>query len=206
MIQCDAVQPTCSRCKKAGRTCTWDPNDHAAETGLHFKIENSFAGGQPRRPRKAKGPIPEPVDLPELPSPSNPISPRHSLDVQAFHYWLENFMFRLEDLPDIGHEYNTHVVFHWTRARPGSSLHLALFAYSHVVFGRANHVERAFEDADKAHAQALVTMQQEMKDFDQLSDGKIDQLLVTTMLMSSYQVCLQGSAWGNFRYVRPLTM
>ena len=110
------------------------------------------------------------------------------MDVQAFHYWLENWMFRLEDLPEIGHMYSEHVLFHWARARPGSGLHLALFAFSHAVFGRANHVERALEEADKAHAQSIVATQKEMEDLEQLSDERIDQLLVTTMLMSSYQV------------------
>ena len=103
-------------------------------------------------------------------------------------------MFRLEDLPDIGHEYNAYVVFHWARARPGSGLHLALFAYTHAVFGRANRLEKALEDADRAHAQAIVTMQKEMEDFEQLSDENIGQLLVTTMLMSSYQVGLHSVA------------
>jgi hypothetical protein len=113
------------------------------------------------------------------------------LDVQAFHYWLENFMFRLEDLPDIGHEYSSYVVFHWARAPPGSSLHLALFAFSHAVFGRANHVEKALEDADRAHAQAIIAIRKDMEDVDQLAGEGIDQLLVTSMLMSSYQVSLQ---------------
>jgi hypothetical protein len=103
-------------------------------------------------------------------------------------------MFRLEDLPDIGHEYSAYVIFHWARARPGSGLHLALFAFSHAVFGRANHVEKALEDADRVHAQSIVTMQEEMEDMEQSSDEKIDQLLVTTMLMSSYQVSLLHKA------------
>jgi hypothetical protein len=121
------------------------------------------------------------------------------VDVQAFHYWLENFMFRLEDLPDIGHEYNAYVIFHWARARPGSGLHLGLFAYSHAVFGRANRVEKALEDADRAHSQAIVTMQKEMEDFEQLLDENIDQLLVTTMIMSSYQVSPEGGALGTLQ-------
>jgi hypothetical protein len=76
-------------------------------------------------------------------------------------------------------------------------LHLGLFAYSHAVFGRANRVEKALEDADRAHSQAIVTMQKEMEDFEQLPDENIDQLLITTMLMSSYQVSLQGGALGH---------
>ena len=98
-------------------------------------------------------------------------------------------MFRMEDLPDFGHEYNAYVLSYWARAQPGSSLHLALFAFSHALFGRANHVLKAIENADRAHARALVKMQDDMEDMNGVSDEMIDQLLVTTMLMSSYQVC-----------------
>jgi hypothetical protein len=65
---------------------------------------------------------------------------------------------------------------------------LALFTFSHAVFGRANHVEKALEEAERAHAQSIAAMQKEMENLEQLSDDNIDQLLVTTMLMSSYQV------------------
>jgi hypothetical protein len=155
---------------------------------MHFKIENSFAGGKPRRPRKPKKPLTEPAKIPSVPASEFSPQAAHALDVQAFHYWLENWMFRLEDLPEIGHMYSEHVLFHWARARPGSGLHLALFTFSHAVFGRANHVEKALEVAERAHAQSIAAIQKEMEDLEQLSDENIDQLLVTTMLMSSYQV------------------
>ena len=61
---------------------------------------------------------------------------------------MENFMFRLEDLPEIGHEYSNYVIFGWARARPGSSLHAAFSALSHAVFGRARHTNKALEDAE----------------------------------------------------------
>ena len=106
-------------------------------------------------------------------------------------------MFRLEDLPDIGHEYGSYVIFHWVRARPESSLHLAPFALSHAVFGRANYVDKALEDADRAHAQSIVKMQEEMGEIGDSPNEKIDQLLVTTMLMSSYQVCLNQASFSR---------
>ena len=96
-------------------------------------------------------------------------------------------MFRLDDLPDIGHEYNSFVISHWARARPGSGLHLALSALSHAVFGKARNVNKALEDADKFHAQSIMKTHKEMNE---LSAENIDQLLVTIMLMSSFEVCL----------------
>ena len=105
-------------------------------------------------------------------------------------------MFRLDDLPDIGHEYGSYVIFNWIRARPGSSLHLALSAVSHAVFGRARQVDEAIEKADSAHAQSIVKTHREMK---VLSNESIDQLLVTTMLMSTYEVRFELVERGNFQ-------
>jgi hypothetical protein len=96
-------------------------------------------------------------------------------------------MFKVDDLPDIGHEYGTYVLSHWNRAQPGSSLHLAFSALSHAVFGRARWVNKAIEDADRSHAQSIVRTQEEMKEF---SNESIDQLLVSIMLMGTYEVCL----------------
>ncbi|KAJ9142989.1 hypothetical protein NKR23_g6721 [Pleurostoma richardsiae] len=49
-VKCDTARPICGRCQKAGRTCTWIPEDDS-ETGLQFRSENAFAQGMPRRPR-----------------------------------------------------------------------------------------------------------------------------------------------------------
>lgn len=119
------------------------------------------------------------------------------VEVHAFHYWMENFIFRLDDLPDIGHEYSTYVLSYWARARPGSSLHLALSALSHAVFGRARQVSKAIEDADKIHAQGIVRTHKELKE---LSDESIDQLLITIMLMSSYEVCSASGSGKTMQF------
>ena len=99
-------------------------------------------------------------------------------------------MFRLEDLPDIGHEYGNYVLFNWVRARPGSSLHVALSALSHAVFGRARHENKALENAGKAQALSIVKTSKEMMEVKQVSSQSIDQLLVATMLMGTYEVSL----------------
>lgn len=99
-------------------------------------------------------------------------------------------MFRLEDLPDIGHEYSNYVLFNWVRAQPGSSLHVALSALSHAVFGRARHVNKAIEDADRAHAQSIIKTSKGMREMKEMSSESIDQLLVAIMLMGTYEVCL----------------
>jgi hypothetical protein len=122
------------------------------------------------------------------PEPSPPAAVSTPLETQAFHYWLENFTFRLDDLPDIGHEYSNYVSLYWNRARSDSSLHLALSALSHAVFGKAKHVSKAVEDAERFHAQTIMSAK---KDMDEVSNETIDQLLVAIMLMGIYEVCLR---------------
>ena len=126
-------------------------------------------------------------------SPSISTALSTPIEVQAFHYWIENFMFRLEDLPDIGHEYSNYVIFNWIRAQPGSSLHVSLSALSHAVFGRARHVNKAIQDADRAHAQSIIKTSKDMRDVKEMSTENIDQLLVAIMLMGLYEVCLLHS-------------
>jgi hypothetical protein len=130
------------------------------------------------------------TQLPTHASPSLSYALSLPIDVQSFHYWVENFMFRLDDLPDIGHEYSNYVIFTWVRAHPGSSLHVSLFALSHAVFGRARRVSKAIEDADRAHAQSIIKTSKDMRDMKEMSGEDIDQLLVATMLMGTYEVCL----------------
>jgi hypothetical protein len=125
-----------------------------------------------------KGPSPEPSPPDALSTP---------IEIKAFHYWMENFTFRLDDLPDIGHEYGSYVLLYWNRARSYSSLHLALSALSHAVFGRAKQVSKAVESAQRIHAQTIVSTK---KDMDEVSDESIDQLLVAVMLMGTYEVWL----------------
>ena len=124
-----------------------------------------------------KGPSPEPSPPDGLSTP---------IEIQAFHYWRENFIFGLDELPDFGHEYGSYVLFYWNRARSDSSLHLALSALSHAVFGRARQVSQALEQAKRIHAQAIVSTK---KDMNEVSEETIDQLLVAIMLMGSYAVC-----------------
>jgi hypothetical protein len=189
------VQPTCGRCKKANRSCVWESGQPSDQTGLLFKSENAFAEGKPRRPRgpKPTSTFQEPIPSTQLElislTPQIPQQLSHPLQEQAFYYWIENFMFRLDDLPNIGHEYTAHVLSHWIRAKPGSSLHWAFSAISHAVFGKKRGVVKAIQVAEKSHEMAIVKTHQDMK---QLSSESIDELLITIMLMSSYEVCFHG--------------
>jgi hypothetical protein len=92
-------------------------------------------------------------------------------------------------MPDIGHEYSSYVLFHWNRAQPSSSIHLALSALSLAIFGKAKQVNRAIEDAQKYHALTIVKAKEEMKE---PSNGSIDQLLLAIMLMGFYEVGLNS--------------
>jgi hypothetical protein len=126
---------------------------------------------------------------PRSPTPvsSQGVQPALSLPVElhALSFWVENFQFRLDDLPGMGHEYGSYVLLHWARARPDSSLHLALLALSHAVFGRIRQVDEATIGAYKFYARSIVKLSKETKE---LSSENMDQLLLTTMLMANYEV------------------
>ncbi|KAF2836631.1 hypothetical protein M501DRAFT_1018970 [Patellaria atrata CBS 101060] len=185
-IKCDTLKPSCGRCCKAGRVCVWNPND--AE-GVHFKNENAFAQGQRRRPRLGRETIPKVVAFtnPSVSTIPSPLS--LPLETHALHYWARNFAFRLEELPDIGHEYSSYVLLVLARARPDSSIHHALSAFSHAVFGRARQFANAMQIADTAYARGIVKTYREMNTMD--NEG-IDQLLITIMLMNSYENIMYG--------------
>lgn len=123
-----------------------------------------------------------------LTTPSSLVSLSLSIPVElhAFHYWVENFTAWPNDLLDIGHEYGSYALCHWNRARPDSSLHLAVSAFSLAVFGLARRVNKALEEADEFYARSVMKTRKEIKE---LSKETIDQLLVATMLMASYDVC-----------------
>ncbi|KAI2467975.1 hypothetical protein F4781DRAFT_432816 [Annulohypoxylon bovei var. microspora] len=191
-IKCDSVHPTCGRCHKASRTCVWDQNE---EAGLVFKSENAFAQGKPRRPWRAKERDAEAVaeasgsgSSPDLNSVSPTPIPVPEED-QAFRFWLENFMFRDDEIPEFVREYSQYIVPYRDKAQPGSSLHLALSAVSHAVFGRAMQEEKAIEDAELLFSQSIARMQSV---FSELRQDNIHEILVTTMLMAFYENIMYG--------------
>jgi hypothetical protein len=89
-------------------------------------------------------------------------------------------------MPDIGHDYMTYSLCHWDRAGPGSSLQLAVAAFSHAVFWRRTGASKALEDADRFYARTIIQTQKEMKG---LTTERIDHLVVATLLMTNYEVC-----------------
>ncbi|KAI9687576.1 MAG: hypothetical protein M1822_002186 [Bathelium mastoideum] len=175
--QCDSTLPSCQRCRKAGRICVWDPE---GELTLHYKSENVFAQGQSRRLKRGADNALYSIAVKRSLPPSLSIP----VELHAFHYWAENFTYGPDDLPDIEQEYNSYALSAWNRAKPGSTLHLAVSAYSLAVFGRTRRMYKILEVADKYYTSSVVKMREEIQE---LSNERIDQLLISTILMTSYE-------------------
>jgi hypothetical protein len=128
--------------------------------------------------------------------PPSPVSVALStpVEIHAFHYWVENFTAWPKDLLDIGHkyttytlEYSTYALCRWNLIRSDSSIYLAASAFSLAAFGAARHANEAFEKANRFFARSIIKTR---KEINELSNETIDQLIVATMLMASYDVCL----------------
>ncbi|KAM0720496.1 hypothetical protein Q7P37_004632 [Cladosporium fusiforme] len=180
-IKCDTKLPVCGRCEKSDRKCIWSPNDQA---GLHFISENVYAQGRPRRPRASKQTPANELALARIADPSPQPSISISLDDQAFHYWAQAYVPRADELQEAAHEWNTHVVRYWTKASPGSCLHLAVSTLSRAVFGRARGIPVALIRADQSYAQCLVRTQQAVMG---QAIESMDELLLTAMLMGFFE-------------------
>ena len=181
--QCDTDRPICGRCRKASRSCTWESNE---EILLPFRSENAFAQGKPRRPRKHPGDE-NGKDSMTMITPPSQVSASLSfpVELQAFNYWIENFTAWPNDLVDFGHEYCTHALRHWNHTQPDSGLHLAVSSFSLAVFGQAKRCDKALQAADKFYARWIIRARGEIEE---LSEEKIDELLIATMLMAGYDV------------------
>ncbi|KAI1136295.1 hypothetical protein F5Y05DRAFT_117244 [Hypoxylon sp. FL0543] len=184
-IKCDSVHPTCGRCQKASRACVWDQDE---EAGLLFRSENAFAQGKPRRPWK---PRERDVELAEVAAPVSPDSVTNSptsllppIEDEAFRFWIENYIFSDDELPEFAREYSHYLTAYWDKTQRDSSLRLAVSAVSHAVFGRAKKAEKLIKDAEKIFSQSIVKMRNE---FNGLTQDNIDEVLVTTMLMAFYE-------------------
>jgi hypothetical protein len=101
------------------------------------------------------------------------------------NYWVENFVFGFDDIPEIGHEYTSYVLPCRDRAHQGSALHLALSALTHAIFGRTRRVDKALEDANMLYSKAIARMEAEVKG---VAAEDTDELLITMMLMGSFEV------------------
>ncbi|KAI2609212.1 hypothetical protein GGR54DRAFT_389078 [Hypoxylon sp. NC1633] len=185
-IKCDVVRPVCGRCQKATRDCVWDQNE---EAGLLFKSENAFAQGKPRRPWKSRE-REDAADDTQAPDVA-PLSPM-SLSVgedDVFRFWADNFLFREDEIPEFARDSVYYTLTYRDRAKPGSSLCLAVSAYSHASYGRAMQVDEKIVDAERLFAKSILIMQSEIHEPTQ---DNIDELLVTTMLMAYYENVMYG--------------
>ncbi|KIW70762.1 hypothetical protein PV04_03003 [Phialophora macrospora] len=179
-VKCDIVQPVCGRCTKASRDCVWEDSNHQ---GLLFKDENSFAGGRPRRPKESKT---QPTTAPTAVTEPNIDT---AIDVFAFGYFVRNFLFQPDDLPDFALEYSAFVLQQWSQSSPSSSLHLAFHAAAFSVFGREKKLQKAMDQAASFHAESVAKMQEEMQE--QTSET-INAFLITELLLGFYRNTIVG--------------
>lgn len=107
------------------------------------------------------------------------------MELHAVNYWVENFAFGTNDISDLGHEYSSYVLPYWQRARQDSSLQLALLAVAHAAFGHARRSSKAIRDSNKLYYRALM---QTKSDIEHVQAGETEKLLVTIMLLNSFDV------------------
>lgn len=190
-FQCDSVRPLCGRCKKANYACTWDGG---ADDGVTFRNENVFAQGQARRPWKKKSTNwTTEVAVVVAPRPQTiPVALPFTVETHAVNYWVENFTFQLNELPEFGHEYSSYVIEHWRHAAPDSTLHVALLALAHGVFGRTKLISSALDKANKYYVKTMEKLKEVIDNIDGVANKDIDALLLTVMLMGSYE----NTMWG----------
>jgi hypothetical protein len=101
------------------------------------------------------------------------------------NYWVENFVFGFDDIPEIGHEYTSYLLPSRDRAHQGSALRLALSALTHAIFGRTRRVDKALKDANMLYSQAITRMEAEVKG---VTPEDMDEPLITMILMGSFEV------------------
>ena len=183
ILQCDLARPNCKLCRKSCRNCHWESN----ETGLPFRSENAFARGERRRPRTQLVNTSQhhPAAL-TTPHPSASSFTSISIETQALNYWVFHFAAWPSNLADIDRGYEAYVLDQRNRAQPDSSLHLALLAYALATFGRNKSIPKALEIAHKFYSRSIATTQHEINE---LSNRNIDQLMIATLLLTSYEVC-----------------
>ena len=149
IYQCDIARPSCARCLKANRSCSWESKH---DTQVVFRSENAFAQGQRRRPKKQfiGGELPSlvaEVAGAQTSTISRPLS--ISLETCALHYWERNFTAAPDDVPDVAQEYLNFVLGDSGRCSPDSSLQQALSACTLATFGKMRHVNTALEVAER---------------------------------------------------------
>lgn len=113
------------------------------------------------------------------------------MEVHAVNFWSEMWVptFAVNGVAcNLEDDYGSYAASQWSRAQPGSCLHLALLAVTHAVFGRGRWSSLALERGDKYYGKALTSLSKAMRDPDLVSSEDIDHLLITTMLMASFEV------------------
>lgn len=108
-----------------------------------------------------------------------------ALDTHALNHWIRNFVFGVDGYQDSDYQGNELIIAQWSDAKLGSALDLALQAFSQIIFGRTQRVPEAIDQASQLYYQTVIKLNADLKN---PAADKIDELLVATMLMGSFEV------------------
>lgn len=98
---------------------------------------------------------------------------------------MKHFTAWPRELQEVEQEYGALALKYWTSSQPVSTLRLAVSAFSLALFGKAMRTEDALFEARSFYFKAVKRMRIDLAD---LSSTTIDQLLVASLLMATYDV------------------
>jgi hypothetical protein len=105
--------------------------------------------------------------------------------LEYVNYWMAHYASPIDDFQGIGLNYSSFITEHWKRASPDSSFNSALLAVAHAAYGRARGIHKLIDDGALLYGQTLAKVKSEIET---LAPGDFDQLLITVMLMSTFEV------------------
>lgn len=119
-----------------------------------------------------------------------------SVECEALQYYVANWTTWPCDMPDIGQDYLNFVMDYWHRAPIDSCLHVVMSAFMLAVYGSVKPARAVLESADETYGHALSQVKSELA---QLSaEVPADNLIVATMLMTTYEVPPRDSPTAKF--------
>ncbi|EDN05414.1 predicted protein [Histoplasma mississippiense (nom. inval.)] len=124
--------------------------------------------------------------LVQHPEPRNSVSLTLStpIEEQALNYYYHNYLEMEHLLPDLADSHLKYVAAGRCFAEPHSILSLAIFAVSHITFGRARKCQTSLTAGTKHYSKALVKTNLALQNASHVTD---DEVLQAIMLLSFYE-------------------
>ncbi|KAF8847300.1 hypothetical protein BDZ45DRAFT_709729 [Acephala macrosclerotiorum] len=203
-VNCDEGRQVCNRCQKAKLVC------HRVEGtgGFVFLDENKNAVGRLKRPR---GPnvnagtitqIESILELPHAASKGSAPEPQSSvppalgmpLDEQALTYYSRHYVEAPRALSGIMDGHLQCALIHGCYSQPQSIPSLAIFAVSHVTYGRARRSQIALSTGYTKYSKALLKTNLTLKD---ATESTNDDVLLAVILLSYYENSVMDKKSSN---------